>query len=92
MSTSIEEKLFTIRYRCDTVSHLYIKDQAVCQACANKPCLTFCPASVYELRDEKIHVAFENCVECGTCRIACPYHNIDWRYPRGGFGIAYKIG
>jgi len=92
MSKSIEDKLFTIRYRCDTESHLVIKDQAVCQQCADKPCLTFCPAAVYELRNGSIHVAYENCVECGTCRIGCTYGNIEWRYPKGGYGIAYKIG
>ncbi len=91
MSTSIEDLLFTIRYRCDTESHLVITDQAVCRDCS-KPCLTFCPAEVYTLRDGEVHVAYENCVECGTCRIACVHRNIEWRYPLGGFGVAYKIG
>lgn len=34
----------------------------------------------------------ERCVECGACRIVCPYGNIDWHYPRGGFGIVYRFG
>ena len=92
MSVSIEERLFTIRYRCDDETHLRIKDQSVCQTCGNKPCVTFCPAAVYTYRDGKMHAAYENCVECGTCRIACSHQNIEWRYPKGGFGIAYKFG
>ena len=32
------------------------------------------------------------CIECGTCRILCPYYNVSWKYPRGGFGVAYKFG
>ena len=91
MSVSIEDLLFTIRYRCDTESHLAIRDQAVCRDC-RKPCLTFCPAEVYTFRDGEMHVAYENCIECGTCRVACSNQNIEWRYPKGGFGVAYKIG
>lgn len=92
MSVTIEEKLFSIRYSCDTQSHLTIKQQSVCQNCKDKPCQTFCPAAVYAFRDGEMDVAFENCVECGTCRIACPHQNIEWVYPQGGHGIAYKIG
>ena len=32
------------------------------------------------------------CVECGVCKIVCPYDNFDWRYPRGGYGVRYKYG
>lgn len=92
MSVAIEEKLFSIRYRCDQASHLTIREQSVCQACTEKACLTFCPAAVYAFRDGEIHVAYENCIECGTCRIACSHQNIAWQYPKGGYGIAYKIG
>ena len=42
--------------------------------------------------EEALEVAYENCLECGDCQIVCPYDNIDWSYPRGGFGVAYKYG
>ena len=33
------------------------------------------------------------CLECGTCRIICTtYRNVDWEYPRGGYGILFKFG
>ncbi|MCX7571559.1 4Fe-4S dicluster domain-containing protein [Tumebacillus sp. DT12] len=89
---SIEEKLFTIRYKVDDISHLIIKDQEVCMKCETKECNDFCPADVYSWRDLTTHVAFENCIECGTCRIGCPTYNIEWVYPKGGYGITYKFG
>jgi ferredoxin like protein len=92
--TTITDKLYTIRFKCDTVSHLTIKDQEVCQACLEKSCNYFCPADVYEWdpKQKITMVAFENCIECGTCRIACPANNIKWLYPTGGYGISYKMG
>lgn len=88
----LEDKLYTVRFKRDTQSHLVIIDQAVCAKCEGKPCTTFCPAQVYEWEHGKILVGYEGCLECGTCRIGCPYANIDWQYPRGGFGVAYKYG
>jgi ferredoxin like protein len=37
-------------------------------------------------------VNHEGCLECGTCRIGCPHLNIDWRFPKGGYGISHKFG
>ncbi len=94
MSQSIEERLYTIRYKADDVSHLIIADQDVCATCVGKWCTTFCPADVYDWHGEEqmTSVAYENCIECGTCRIACPHENIEWVYPKGGYGITYKFG
>ena len=94
MSTSIEERLFTIRYKADSVSHLIIKDQEVCLNCKTKECNWFCPSDVYLWHDieRMTSVAYENCIECGTCRIGCPLTNIEWVYPKGGYGITYKFG
>ncbi|MBI3752904.1 MAG: hypothetical protein HY266_02515 [Deltaproteobacteria bacterium] len=39
---------------------------------------------------ENIAISFEACLECGTCRIACEF--IDWKNPRGGFGVCYRYG
>jgi ferredoxin like protein len=91
---NVSEKLFTIRYKCDTESHLIIKQTDTCLSCKTKDCNYFCPSDVYEWeKKQKITtVAFENCIECGTCRIACPSDNIAWVYPKGGYGITYKYG
>lgn len=93
-NATITDKLFSIRYKCDEASHLAIKDQEVCGRCTGKTCTTVCPAEVYEWEAEaKVNrVAYENCVECGTCRIACSSDNIEWRYPKGGYGITYRFG
>lgn len=91
MSTSIEDKLYTLTFKPDKESHL-VPNQDLCRQCADKPCLNFCPAHVYSWEDDHLAVAFEGCVECGACRIGCPYHSIAWRYPRGGFGVMYKFG
>lgn len=90
----IEQRLFSIRYRVDDHPHLSIKGQDVCAACPEKACEWFCPADVYTWHPELcvMSIAYENCVECGTCRIACDSRNIEWQYPTGGYGIAYKFG
>lgn len=88
---NIDDKLFLNTYKTDIVTHLIIKDQSVCEACVDKPCTDLCPARVYEYKDDKMVVGFEGCLECGACRIACPHDNIDWSYPRGGFGIQFRL-
>lgn len=90
----IEEKLYADRFKTDSSSHLIIKDQEICRRCPEKWCNYFCPASVYEFDEEnQVNlVAYEGCLECGTCRIGCPYLNIEWLYPRGGFGIQHRYG
>lgn len=90
----IEDKLFKVKFKADTheFCHLKIKDQSVCVKCESKPCTAFCPAAVYKWEGGKIVIGFENCLECGSCRIACPYFNIEWKPPRGGFGVQFKKG
>ncbi|SDY04832.1 ferredoxin like protein [Thermoactinomyces sp. DSM 45891] len=94
MSQNLSDKLYTIRFKCDDVSHLTIKETDVCVDCTTKDCNFFCPADVYDWDpSQKITtVAYENCIECGTCRIACPAYNIEWVYPQGGYGMSYKLG
>jgi len=95
MST-IEDRLFTVGFKPDEKkSHLTVKDPAVClQKCGAKgrPCTYFCPASVYTWEEDRITVAYNNCLECLTCRTGCPFDNIDCQYPRGSHGITYKFG
>ncbi|MEM0374213.1 MAG: 4Fe-4S dicluster domain-containing protein [Sulfolobaceae archaeon] len=93
----LEEKLYTLRYKRDEEPHLIILDAEKCKRCYEKfgtpqPCIAVCPADVYSWINNKIIVAYENCVECGACRIACPYDNILWKYPRYGLGIALRYG
>jgi ferredoxin like protein len=36
--------------------------------------------------------AIQACVECGSYWVGCPFNNIGWALPRGGYGVAYKFG
>ena len=88
---NIDEKLYLNSYIVDVISHLAIKDMHVCENCNEKNCLTICPAHVYDIKDNKITVSYEGCLECGACRIACPHNNIDWNHTKGGFGVQYRL-
>ena len=88
---SIQDKLAVMKYNCAETSHLIV-NQEICKKCKDKTCTYVCPADVYAL-DEitgEVLVSFENCLECGACRIACPKNKIDWRYPSAGCGVVLK--
>jgi electron-transferring-flavoprotein dehydrogenase len=75
-------------------SHIRLKDEAVCRKCISDyraPCTVFCPASVYELEDNRIRVNFSNCLHCKTCDLKCPFQNIVWNLPEGGGGPRYTL-
>ncbi|MBR1617960.1 4Fe-4S dicluster domain-containing protein [bacterium] len=87
---TIQDKLNSVKYNCDSHGHL-ILNQEICQKCNHKVCTFICPASVYSESDAgEIIVQYENCLECGACRIACPLSNIEWHYPSSGCGVIYK--
>ena len=93
MNEGLVDKLYLLKYEIDEQNpHLKIRDQAKCAECEDKPCIYRCPAEVYSWEGGQIRVAYENCLECGVCKIVCPFDNIDWSYPRGGFGVFYKYG
>ena len=90
---NIDDKLFTLKYNCGEETHLK-PDPEYCKKCKGKNCTYFCPANVYEWNeeDQKLNVGFENCLECGACRIGCPTQSIEWNYPEGGKGVTFKCG
>jgi len=76
-------------------SHLTILDSAICKnKCTpvfNSPCITFCPAGVYETVHDEVKPANpSNCLHCKTCQRKCPFDNIRWTVPEGGGGPRYK--
>jgi ferredoxin like protein len=93
-SLPVEERLYADEHRPDSVSHLTLADPEQCSRCAERECTRVCAAETYRWEDDtrRLTVSFENCLECGACRIACPHHNIEWRYPMGGMGICYRYG
>jgi ferredoxin like protein len=91
MAMTIDDKLYTTKFRVDEVSHLAIKDTAECDRCLSENCIKACPAHVYQRQEDgSITIAYSGCLECGTCRVVCG--NIEWRYPTGGFGVIYRFG
>lgn len=93
MAEKIEDKLAKVKYKSDSETHLKVC-QEDCKNCKEKSCETVCPANVYEYNEEKgeMHVAFENCLECGACRIACDKQSLLWEYPKQGYGVIFKQG
>ncbi|NOZ72290.1 MAG: 4Fe-4S dicluster domain-containing protein [Chloroflexi bacterium] len=92
---NLDARLGLDKYEIDEGNSHITVDQALCQTCQPKPCLTVCPAEVYKLVDSQIAVRYENCLECGTCTIACETGgkgSIDWQPPQGGFGIIFRYG
>ncbi len=88
--------LAATQHREEEPSHLTILDSAICKTkCTpmfNSPCITFCPAGVYEtVHDEVVPANPSNCVHCKTCQRKCPFDNIRWSVPEGGGGPRYKI-
>ena len=92
---NLDARLGLDKYEIDEGSSHITVDQTLCQTCQRQPCLTVCPAEVYKLVDSQIAVRYENCLECGTCTIACETGgkgSIDWQPPQGGFGIVFRYG
>ncbi|TDG00253.1 ferredoxin family protein [Paenibacillus piri] len=90
---TIEEKQYLLRFNADTKSHLTVLDADICATkCPDKICTIFCPAEVYKWENIRMHVGYEGCHECGSCRIGCPHQNIKWEYPKGGHGIVFRLG
>jgi ferredoxin like protein len=89
----LEDKLYRVKFKADSDSHLIIISQEKCKKCELKQCTYVCPAECYKIEDGEVIVSFEGCLECGTCRIAChEFENIDWKYPLGGYGVTYVYG
>ena len=42
--------------------------------------------------DGRTTIYWDSCLECGVCRIICPYGNIAWKWPTGGYGVRYRYG
>lgn len=89
----VDDLLMPIKYFTDEQEvHLQLVDTEVCVPC-DKPCLFFCPVGAYQMQEDgHVVIAFQSCIECGSCRLMCPHENVNWKYPRGGFGVAYKFG
>ncbi len=90
----VEEKLYQNRYLVDegrphirVAPHVKPSEQLAAL-------VKICPAGCYSRTEAgQVEVAPDGCLECGTCRIVCAgTGEIEWNYPRGGYGILFKFG
>ncbi|MEW6243318.1 MAG: 4Fe-4S dicluster domain-containing protein [Bacillota bacterium] len=76
--------------------HVAVKDTSVCERkCKEHRCVSICPSGVFVLAgNEGLHAEadYRYCVECGACRLVCPFDNVYLVLPRGGFGIEHRHG
>ena len=93
-NASLEDRLYTVKYEDAGESHLDVFDPEICEdRCSTYDCVQVCPANVWRESDEGVPIiAYENCLECGSCRWACQYENVEWTYPERGAGVTYKKG
>jgi electron-transferring-flavoprotein dehydrogenase len=98
-AASFDKDAFTARaateHREDQPCHLLIGDPETCRrTCLPKfgaPCITFCPAGVYDNVEGQPRPANpSNCLHCKTCQHKCPYDNIRWTVPEPTGGPRYK--
>ena len=90
---SVAEKLSINKYELDEDhSHIEINTEICNTVCKTKACLYVCPANVYSEQEGNVVADYAGCLECGTCRAACPAEALSWEYPRGGFGVIYRYG
>ena len=93
-SAPVEQKLFSNRYIVDGGRpHIIVKPH-------DKPTkellslIRVCPAGCYtESEQGQVEISTDGCLECGTCRVVCAETgDIEWTYPRGGYGVMFKFG
>jgi ferredoxin like protein len=81
-----------VSYDIDEEAHIRVNNE-VCRQCPHRACTFVCPARCYQWNEERgrVDFAYESCLECGTCLITCDRGALDWKYPRGGFGVRYRL-
>lgn len=89
---SVNDKLLRTRFVVDPGNPHILVDTQACEGCVDEPCLIVCPVQCYQKERDKLIFSWENCVECGSCRIVCPGGAVTWNYPRGGYGVCFRFG
>ncbi len=89
---NIENLTQMTQFQVDEQPHIVV-NKKICQTCDHRACVKACPANCYTYDEttELLSVVYETCLECGTCHIICDKGALDWSYPRGGFGVCYRL-
>jgi len=88
---SVNDKLIKTRFVVDSGTPHITVDTSGCTGCQG-PCLVVCPGQCFEREQGRLTFSWENCIECGSCRLVCSKDAITWDYPRGGFGVCFRHG
>jgi ferredoxin like protein len=88
----VDEIFDLVSFKIHPDAHIRVKKET-CQACPHKGCTFSCPARCYQWNQERntVDFAYEACLECGTCLIICDQGALDWNYPKGGFGVRFRL-
>ena len=80
------------QFEVDEQPHIIVNKE-ICRTCDHRACIKACPANCYTYDEatKLLSVVYENCLECGTCHIICDKGALDWSYPRGGYGVRYRL-
>jgi len=90
---TVPERLARNRYAPDGQSHIQVDQDRARATGAAALLVRVCPAHVYsEAPDGTLAVQHAACLECGACLAVAPPGVLRWHYPRGGYGIAYRLG
>jgi ferredoxin like protein len=89
---NVEDLPQLTQFCADDRTHIVI-DQNKCRECDSRECVQACPAGCYAFNEETrlLSVVYESCLECGTCRIICDKGALNWSYPRGGYGVLFRL-
>jgi ferredoxin like protein len=89
---NIEDLKQLTQFIIDEQAHIMV-NQGICQTCDTRACVKACPANCYTFDEttKLLSVVWENCLECGTCHVICDKGALDWSYPRGGYGVNYRL-
>jgi ferredoxin like protein len=90
---NVDEIFDYTSFTIDREAHIVL-DPEVCATCDHRGCANSCPARCYTWseEDQKMDFVYDGCLECGTCYIVCDRDAFTrWRYPRGGFGVSFRM-
>jgi ferredoxin like protein len=89
---NIEDLQQLTQFIIDEQPHI-ILDKEICRTCDHRACVQSCPANCFTWNEETrlLSVVYETCLECGTCYVVCAKGALDWSYPRGGYGVKFRL-
>jgi len=88
----VDDLFDLVSYKIHSEPHIKV-DRNICRQCEHRACTFVCPAHCYLWNEEKerLDFGYELCLECGTCLLICDRGALEWSYPKGGFGVRYRL-